>query len=146
MTTSSKVTVHKLSTSGITIAHAADDIRGSTVRDKDGEAIGKVQDLVIDDEKREVRFLLVHHSGFLGFGQTISLIPVDAIVTISKDEVSITHDREHVIAAPPYDPELIDDPNYHKRVSGHYGCIPFRDDGYTYPPNLKSMFALRPIV
>lgn len=141
MTTPTNATIHKLSDTGNTITPAADDIRGRTVKDKDGEAIGKVHDLLIDDEERKVRFLLVEHGGFLGFGETKSFIPVDAITKISEHEVAINHSREHVAAAPPYDPELIANPKFHSSIYGHYGYTPFWDDGYMYPPNVVTMLA-----
>ena len=144
MSTPSKATIHTLSDSGKTIT-AADDIRGRTVKDKDGEAIGKVLDLLIDDDEGKVRFLLVEHAGFLGFGQTQSCVPVDAITKISKDEVAINHSREHVAAAPPYDPGLIDDSSFHNSIYGHYGYLPFWKPGYMYPANVASISILRPL-
>jgi hypothetical protein len=78
MTTPTNTSIRKLSDTGSTITPAADDIRGRTVKDKDGDAIGNVHDLLIDDGERKVRFLLVEHGGFLGFGRTNSFIPVDA--------------------------------------------------------------------
>src|SRR4051794_2821773 len=141
MSTPAKTTIHKLSDTGNTISPATDDIRGRTVKDEDGEAIGTVHDLLIDDEERKVRFLLVEHGGFLGFGHTKSFIPIDAITKISEHEVAINHSREHVAAAPPYDPELIADSKYHGRIYSHYGYNPFWDDGYLYPANLPAMLA-----
>jgi sporulation protein YlmC with PRC-barrel domain len=141
MTAPANATIHKLSETGNTITPAADDIRGRTVKDKNGEAIGKVHDLLIDDQERKVRFLLVEHGGVLGFGHTISFIPVDAITEISEHEVAINHSREHVAAAPPYDPELIADSTFHGRIYSHYGHNPFWDDGYVYPANLPAMLA-----
>ena len=142
MTTPSNASIHKLSDSGKTITPAADDIRGRTVKDKDGEAIGIVHDLLIDDEEHKVRFLLVAHGGFLGFGQTESFIPIEAITEISQDEVAIGHSREHVAAAPQYDPELIDSPSYQSSIYGHYRYSPFWAAGYVSPTNLRTMSVL----
>ncbi len=133
MTTNSNATIIKLSDSGQTVTPAADDIRGRTVKDKDGEDIGKVHDLLIDDQEHKVRFLLVEHGGFLGFAQTKSFIPVDAITKITDDGVAINHSRGHVAAAPPYDPELVNNPEYHNSIYGHYGYTPYWGLGYSYP-------------
>ena len=141
MTTPTSASIYRLSDTGKTITPAAADIRGRSVRDTDGEAIGKVHDLLIDDEEHKVRFLLVEHGGFLGFGHTNSFIPVEAITKISEHEVAINHSREHVAAAPPYDPELIADSTYHRRIYRHYGYNPFWEDGYVYPANLPAMLA-----
>ncbi len=85
MTTQDNVTLSKLSDTGQTVSNAADDIRGRKVKDKDGNDLGKVDDLLIDDQERKVRFLRVEHGGFLGVGETKSFIPVDAITKITDD-------------------------------------------------------------
>ena len=139
--TPATVTLRQLSQTGNTIRPAADDIRGRTVRDRNGDTIGKVHDLLIDDQERKVRFLLVEHGGVLGFGHTTSSIPVDAITEISEHEVAISHSREHVAAAPAYNPELTADSKFHGRIYSHYGHNPFWDDGYVYPANLPAMLA-----
>ena len=126
-------TLSKLSASGQTIANADHDIRGRKVKDKAGNEIGTVDDLLIDDEERKVRFLRVEHGGLLGFGETKSFIPVDAITRITADEVFIDHSREHVAGAPRYDPELVDDLEYYGSLYDHYGYSPFWGMGYTYP-------------
>jgi sporulation protein YlmC with PRC-barrel domain len=123
----------KLSASGQTIANGDHDIRGRKVKDKAGNEIGTVDDLLIDDEERKVRFLLVEHGGFLGLGETKSFIPVDAITRITADEVFIDHSREHVAGAPRYDPDLVDDLKYYGSLYDHYGYSPFWGMGYTYP-------------
>lgn len=133
MTSHSNATISKLSDSGQTITPSAADIRGLTVKDKDGKELGKVHDLLIDDEARKVRFLLVEHGGFLGLGQTKSFIPVDDITKITADDVFINHTAEHVATAPPYDPDLAADRDYHSSVYGHYGYMPFWGMGYVYP-------------
>lgn len=133
MTPQSNAIISKLSESGQTITPADDDIRGLTVKDKDGKKLGKVHDLLIDAEARKVRFMLVEHGGFLGFGDTKSFIPVDDITKITADDVFINHTAEHVAAAPPYDPHLDADREYHNSVYGHYGYIPFWGLGYVYP-------------
>ena len=132
MTTQTNRTISKLSDSGQSIA-PIDDIRGRTVRDKDGADLGKVHDLLIDDHEHRVRFLLVEHGGFLGLGATESFIPVDDITTITDTLVSINHTREHVAAAPAYNPDLIDARSYHGSIYNHYGYTPYWDPGYHYP-------------
>lgn len=132
MSTNSNATISMLSESGWSIT-PADDIRGRTVKDKDGPDLGKVHDLLIDDQEHWVRFLLVEHGGFLGLGATESFIPVDDITTITDTLVSINHTREHVAAAPAYNPDLIDARSYHGSIYDHYGYTPFWDAGYDYP-------------
>jgi sporulation protein YlmC with PRC-barrel domain len=123
----------RLSDTGQTVANADDDIRGRKVKAKDGEDLGTVDDLLIDDQERKVRFLRVEHGGFLGFGETKSFIPVDAITRITKDDVFIDRSREQVAAAPRYDPDLVSQLGFYGDLYGHYGIMPFWGLGYAYP-------------
>lgn len=133
MTTENSATLSKLSDTGKTVDGAVNDIRGRHVKDKDGKGLGKIHDLLIDDAERRVRFMLVEHGGFLGMGETESFIPVDTITRISEDEVSIDHTREHVAAAPGYDPALINDRAYHQDICSYYGYDPYWGARYANP-------------
>jgi hypothetical protein len=82
-----------------------------------------VADLLVDDQENKVRFLLVEHGGFLGFGETKSLIPVDSVTQITEDEVLVDESREPVAAPPGYDPDLRDDRPYHTSIYSHYGYV-----------------------
>ncbi len=133
MTKSHDATLYVLGDRGQTIDGAANDVRGRHVRAKDGESIGKVTDLLVDDRENKVRFLLVEHGGFLGFGETKSLIPVDAVIKITEDNVSIDQSRDRLSAAPGYAPKLVDDRLYHESLYGYYGYTPYWGAGYMYP-------------
>lgn len=133
MTTENNDTLSKLSDTGRTIDGAVNDIRGRTVKDKDGKTLGKVHDLLIDGAEGKIRFLLVEHGGFLGMGETKSFIPVDAITRISENEVSIDHTLDHVAGAPGYDPELINDRAYHQGICSYYGYEPYWGARYANP-------------
>lgn len=121
MTTNDNATLYILGDRGETIDEPANDVRGREAKDKDGNAIGNVVDLIVDDQERKVRFLLVEHGGLLGFGQTKTLIPVDAITKITEDDVLLNQSREHVAAGPGYDPALIDNRSYQSSVYDYYG-------------------------
>lgn len=101
------------------------DIREYSVKDRHGHDIGKVEDLMIDQRKNTVRFLLVESGGFLGIGVNKTLIPVDAIVSIAKYEVHIDLTREAVAGAPAYDPELVGTRTYHKEHYDYYSYTPY---------------------
>lgn len=72
-------TLEKLGEAKLTVADPKEDIRGRKVLDKNGDEIGKVDDLLIDESEHKVRLLEVESGGFLGLGETKVLIPVDAI-------------------------------------------------------------------
>jgi sporulation protein YlmC with PRC-barrel domain len=128
-----KATLLRLGDTGLTVASAAEDIRGRKVLDKGGEEVGKIDDLLIDDREAKVRFLEIASGGFLGLGETKVLVPVDAISGIREDAVLINQERERLSNAPPYQPELADE-DYLEGLYGYYGYAPYWMPGYTYPP------------
>ena len=131
--TSDTGTLVRLSETDQTVADREEDIRGRDVRDRNGDDLGKVKDLLIDGTERRVRFLDVVSGGFLGIGQDMTLIPVDAITAITEDEVRIGQTRENVADAPAYDPELVRERDTYGGVLGYYGYGPFWGSDYRYP-------------
>ncbi|MGI8881205.1 MAG: PRC-barrel domain-containing protein [Jatrophihabitans sp.] len=144
MTVNEDASLYTLGDRGQTVDGSANDIRGREVKDKDGAGIGKVADLLIDDREEKVRFLLVEHGGFLGFGETKTLIPVDAIIKITEDDVLINQSRDRVASAPGYDPDLVDDRPYHSSIYSYYGYAPFWGQEYMYPMGLALLPNLSP--
>ena len=136
MTQNHNDTLYLLGDRGRTVDGSANDARGREVKDKNGDGIGRVADLLVDDRENKVRFLLVEHGGFLGFGETKSLIPVDAVTKITEADVFVDQSRERVAAAPGYTPDLVDDRSYHTSIYGHYGYAPYWGAGYMYPAAL----------
>lgn len=126
-------TLRNLSDTNLTVATSEEDLRGRTVKDKDGNDIGTVADLLIDDRDRRVRFVRVESGGFLGLGEAKVFIPIESIARITDDEVFIDQSREYVAGAPGYDPDLVDKQDYYGALYGHYGYPPFSEAGEFYP-------------
>lgn len=139
MTDNDSATLYTLGDRGQVVDGSANDIRGREVKDKDGIGVGKVADLLVDDQEKKVRFLLVAHGGFLGFGDTKTLIPVDAVTKVNEHVVFIDQSHERVASAPSYAPDLVDDRAHHASVYSHYGNTPHWSHGYVSPPPLKFM-------
>jgi hypothetical protein len=91
-----------------TVSRSDEDIRGRMAKDKDGHDLGRIEGLLVDEAGRKVRFMEVGSGGFLGLGESKSLIPVEAITHLEPDAVYVGHTREHVAGAPRYDPELVE--------------------------------------
>jgi sporulation protein YlmC with PRC-barrel domain len=133
---STSPTLLRLNDTRLTVADPAQDVRGRKVLDKNGEQIGHVEDLLVDDTEKHVRFLLVGSGGFLGFGEKKFLIPVDAVMSVKNDAVQIDRTRDHVANGPIYDPAIAEDrspEDHYSAVYGYYGFMPFWGIGYTYP-------------
>ena len=112
-------------------ADPAEDVRGRKVIDSNGEEIGRTDDVIIDDVQRVARFLKVVEGGFLGLGTTRFLIPVDAIVRVSRESLRVDRDRDQVAAAPGYDPDLT--PEHLELLYRYYGYAPYWAADYSGP-------------
>lgn len=110
-----------------------DDIRGRTVLDRNGEDIGEIDGLLVDESENRIRFLRLASGGLLGFGRTKRLIPVDAITRVEQKTVHIDRTKERVADSAPYDPPLLDEHAFYQNLYSHYGMQPFWVIGYRYP-------------
>jgi sporulation protein YlmC with PRC-barrel domain len=127
--------LENLNDSELTLEDSHLDIRRRKVFDKHGLDIGHVSDLFIDVADRKVRMIEVRADGLFGIGDRHFLLPVDAIVSVGKDEVHVDATRERVIGSPAYDPALLADPTpkFWEPYYGYYGLMPYWGTGYTYP-------------
>jgi sporulation protein YlmC with PRC-barrel domain len=134
MGTTEGSTLRRLSETDLTISDPQADVRGRKVVDAAGEDIGKVDDLLVDDAETRVRMLLVEHGGFLGIGADHFLVPVDAVTSVTDDEVRIDRERSRLTDTPGYDPAVARRPDYYGDVYGWWGFDPYWRAGYSYPP------------
>jgi sporulation protein YlmC with PRC-barrel domain len=115
----------KLSDSDFRLEAPEQDVRGLDVYDRDGREIGSVEDLYVDTEERKIRFLDVGAGGFLGIGEKQFMIPVEAVVDVGEDGVTIEHGREKVAESPPFDTDVVPPTTaYQREVYGYYGYTP----------------------
>ena len=88
------------------------------VYDNQGEKIGKVDDLFVDETDRE-EYIGVK-MGFLGLKST--LIPME-IVRVNEDErtIEVSESKNHVRNAPSFDDDEDITPDYEDRIRSHFG-------------------------
>jgi sporulation protein YlmC with PRC-barrel domain len=88
-------------------ANPEDDLRGKDVHDPHGQRMGRVEDLYVDRQEREVRFLEVGAGGFLGIGERRFLVPVEAVRKVSEDRVIVEPDTKKEAEGPaPFDSKV----------------------------------------
>lgn len=123
----------RLGDAGLTVPREQ-DIRGLEVVDREGESLGDVDELLVDEQEHQVRFLEVGSGGFLGIGQEKRLIPVDAVARIDE-RVHVSTTRTQVAGSPVYDPEVAQAApgDYYGGLYGYYGYGPYWGAGYVYP-------------
>ncbi|MEU4191938.1 PRC-barrel domain-containing protein [Kribbella sp. NPDC026611] len=135
MTEEEPVGLVRIDDTDLTLARMEDDVRGDTAVGSDGEEIGKVASLYVDEPERRVRLLDVESGGLLGLGAEHRLIPVDAVVSVADRKVVIGRTRAEIAQAPGYDPTLkeIEPLDNLDELYGYYGMTPFWVPGYRYP-------------
>jgi sporulation protein YlmC with PRC-barrel domain len=84
----------------------ADQLRGSEVRDAQGQEIGTLRKLIIDKEEGKVTHAVIGVGGVLGIGERERVVEWDKLeirADAQRDEVFATLDRDTLVAAPLYE-------------------------------------------
>jgi sporulation protein YlmC with PRC-barrel domain len=106
----------KLSDSEFRLVDPAADVRGLGVFNENGEQMGSVEDLYVDPEERKVRFLDVAAGGFLGLGEKHFLIPVEAVVKIYEDGMTVNEGPDKVSESPLFGTKVVPEAAYGRDV------------------------------
>jgi sporulation protein YlmC with PRC-barrel domain len=114
----------RLDQSDLTLAEGEQDIRGRDVVDEAGQEVGTITGLFVDESERRVRFLEVKGGGILGFGDEVTLVPVEAVRAIKAERVMLAHPSSKLAGAPRYDPALTEQPDW-TELYGYYGYSPY---------------------
>jgi hypothetical protein len=75
------------------------ELRQKSVFDSDDYHIGQVETLYVDED-RNLQFVDVVMSGFLGFGKKHHLVPVEAIAEEASGSITLRVDQQTVESAP----------------------------------------------
>ena len=97
------------------------ELRQKSVFDSGCRNIGQVGNLYVDDD-RNLQFLDVCMSGFLGFGKKHHLVPAEAIAEEAPGSVTLKVDQQTVESAPTLsDPHAGPDEGLQRTARDHYG-------------------------
>ncbi len=103
-----------------------DRYAGYTVYDRDGDKIGKVDDLFLDENDTPEYFGV--KMGFLGTRST--LIPAEITSTDeSNQSITVSSDKDTVKNGPTFDDDREITPEYEREVLGYYGVDRATGDG-----------------
>jgi sporulation protein YlmC with PRC-barrel domain len=112
----------KMSDSDLRLEEPWQDIRGLDVYDVHGEQIGSVEDLYVDRDSRQPRFLEVSAGGFLGIGKKHFLIPIEEVSRdIDEERVTVNQPRDKVVESPDFDPDDVSNPDIQRAIRAYYG-------------------------
>jgi sporulation protein YlmC with PRC-barrel domain len=80
-------------------SHRISKIIGSDVRNKAGEKIGDIRDLMVD-ANGTIKLAIVSTGGFLGVGDRLHAVPWDVLTLGPKDDHILDIDKAHLQATP----------------------------------------------
>ncbi|MDQ3317589.1 MAG: PRC-barrel domain-containing protein [Actinomycetota bacterium] len=123
--THSRIGLVRLGDSEFVPANPEDDLRGKDVCDPHGQRMGSVEDLYVDRQEREVRFLEVGAGGFLGIGERRFLVPVEAVTRVSEDRVTVEPDTKKKMDGPAPFGTKVRPPSAEERRNDDYASLPF---------------------
>ena len=97
------------------------ELRQKSVFDSGSRHIGQVENLYVDDD-RELRFVDVVTSGFLGLGRKHHLVPVEAITDQAPGSITLGVDQRSLEGAPAFfNPQIAPDEKLQRATREHYG-------------------------
>ena len=111
------------------------ELRGRPVTDANGETIGLVDDVLVDQQNGAIRFIRIVETDF-GVGSARRyLVPIDAVVRINNARVRLDRDKDQVADAPAYEPDRLES-DYLEQLYDYYEYQPYWEPGYVYPMDL----------
>jgi hypothetical protein len=98
------------------------EMRQKSVLDSEGGVVGTVANLYVDEDSRQLRFVDVVTSDFLGLERKHHLLPVEAVSEEDPGSITLGVDQESVERAPTFpNPHLAPDEEYQRTIREHYG-------------------------
>jgi hypothetical protein len=97
------------------------ELRQKNVLDSGSRQVGQVANLYVDGD-RELRFVDVVTSGFLGIGKKHHLVPVEAIASEDPGSITLEVEQQSVESAPTTaNPHDAPDEELQRATREHYG-------------------------
>lgn len=103
---------------------AASKLIGKEVKDRRGEKIGEVKDLLVDDSGR-VRFVLLGAGGALGVGQKEHFVPFASFTSDMQQNTLTLKADQGKLANAPVRGEGVTGEQYDRQIYEHYGLSPY---------------------
>ncbi len=108
---------------------SASSITGDAVRNTQGEDLGKIQDLMIDVSNGNVRFAVLSFGGFMGMGDKLFAVPLEAMtVDLDRHEFILDVPKERLKEAPGFDKD-----DWPTDLGGDWGRNVYDYYGVAYP-------------
>lgn len=104
---------------------SATTLTGTNVENAEGQSLGKIEDLMIDVDTGEVDYAVVSFGGFLGLGDKLFAVPLEAMKADTVHEKFVLNEsKERLENAPGFDKDnwpRSADPQWRRDVRSYYG-------------------------
>ena len=110
---------------------SASTLKGDKVVNRQGEDLGKIEELMIDLDRGRIAYAVLSFGGFLGMGDKLFAIPWQAFgVDTAEKRLVLNADKELMKKAPGFDksdwPSMADRA-WGTKLYGYYGYKPYWD-------------------
>lgn len=85
---------------------SASTLKGTDVKNRSDEKIGKIKDLMLNTEDGNVEYAVLSFGGFLGIGDKYFAVPVQALQISTRDDdhtITLDMDKKKLEKAPGFD-------------------------------------------
>ena len=108
----------------------ASKIIGESVINRQGENVGKIQELLIDAKKNRVAYAVLSFGGFLGMGNKLFAMPWEAFeFSATENKLILNVDKEKLKTAPGFDQDAkwpdFADRTWGSSIYKYYGYEPY---------------------
>jgi sporulation protein YlmC with PRC-barrel domain len=108
---------------------SAGTLTGDTVRNQEGEELGKLEEIMIDLDEGRVAYAVLSFGGFMGMGNKLFAIPWEALtVDTANKEIVLNVQKEILDNAPGFDKDnwpQTGDRQWLVDVYSYYGYDPY---------------------
>ena len=112
-------------TKGWNRPYGASEIVGTQVKNPQGEVVGKIDDLVFDDEGR-ISFAILGYGGFLGIGQNLVAVPITSLSYVEeRRHFALNTTKEDIQSAPLFSKKALDDPGWTNSFYRYFSQQPY---------------------
>ncbi|MFN2421611.1 MAG: PRC-barrel domain-containing protein [Gemmatimonadota bacterium] len=113
----------------MTVTLPASTLIGTEVQNRDGEDLGKIEDVMIDRRRGCVAYAVLSFGGFVGMSEKLFALPWQAMrIDTQKERVIVDIEREVLENAPGFDkdhrPGTVDD-DWLRELYIYYGQTPY---------------------
>ncbi len=106
------------------MGRSAEELEGLDVYAQNGEEVGEIEEVAVDEQNGKIKFVILSQGGILGMGDEDIAVAFEAL-RFEEDRAILTVDRSKLETAPRQ--ANITDDQFQRDLQNHYGVSPAWD-------------------